>query len=147
MRFQDPHTCVCSRCQAEDTFPVRDLLALTAKCPHCGNSLTDTGLRMRALIDETATFFEAITIIMRVEKLLNITIPDEAVENIQVWDKLTLDDLVVAAHRSNPQAALKIINEAVSSAVDSEFPSAPKPLNFTIPLLDAICQPRKYGGY
>jgi hypothetical protein len=65
---------------------VRDLLALTARCPKCNASLRDIGLSMRHAMDDNAAFFDAVRIIMYLEEDLGITITDESVEAIRVWN-------------------------------------------------------------
>ena len=128
-------------------MPVRQLLALTAQCPNCGASLNDAGLRMRKLVDETATAVNALKIITQAEKLLNVTIPDEFVEEIDALNELTLADLAAVAHRSSPSSSSTVIDDVIRSAVRAEFPSAPEPLDYKLPLIDALSRPRKYGGY
>src|SRR5437016_4248638 len=101
MRFLDPSPCRCTSCGLESALPVRDLLALTARCPNCDASFREIGLGMRRTTDEWSTFYKAIVILMRVEEELGITIADETVETIRPWSELTLHDLATAAYRSS----------------------------------------------
>lgn len=102
---------------------------------------------MRGMVDETAAFWSAITLIMHVEKHLGITITDESVEEVRAWKELTLTDLVTVARRVSSSVSPTLADKAIRSAVRSEFPGAPESPDFTAPLLDAINKPRRYDGY
>jgi hypothetical protein len=147
MKFRDPFACRCISCGTETTFPVRQLLALTAHCPSCGASLNEIGLRMRRSVDEVAIFSSALPIIMHVEKHLGITITDESAEEVCARNELTLTDLASLVRRASPSVSPTLADEAIVSAVRSEFPRAPESPDFTAPLLDAISKQPHYGGY
>jgi transcription elongation factor Elf1 len=146
MKFRDPQNCQCTSCDVESALPVRDLLALTARCPNCGASFRDAGMRMRRKIDEVNTFVDAVRILMHVGEQLGITIEDETVEAIRPWIDLTLHDLATAANRSNLSNAPAQCDHAVRLAVRAIFPKAPETLDFAAPLLDAISQRRNKEG-
>lgn len=101
---------------------------------------------MRRTIDETATFWKAVQIIVHVEGRLGITIADETVEAICNWNDLTLQHLVTAVERSHPSGAAASARDAVAAAIRAEFPNAPATPDYSIPLLDAIGPRRGYGG-
>ncbi len=124
-------------------MPVRKLMALTACCPNCAASFRDLGLSMRHTADESATFFDAIQILMCVEERLGIEISDETVEAIRPWSDLTLHDLATAVQRADTSQTFFQTEQVVLSAVKAEFPSAPELLDFSLPLLDAI-SPHRY---
>jgi hypothetical protein len=102
---------------------------------------------MRASCDGAAAFLFAAQIIMRIEDDQGLEIPDSVVERIRDWEELTIRDLVEATARSlvadgrTPQES----EIMVTSAIKSQFPSAPDILDFNAPLLDAIAMDRTYG--
>jgi predicted RNA-binding Zn-ribbon protein involved in translation (DUF1610 family) len=138
MRFADPLLFSCTSCGVESALPVRELMALAGCCPNCGASLRDLGLSMRRLADEAATFFDAVMILMHIEERFGIIILDQTVEAICPWNDLTLQDLVAAVQQTDTSVVLSQAEQVVLSAVRTEFPNAPEPLNFNMPLLDAI---------
>ncbi len=147
MKFMDPSPVRCPACGGESALAVKELLALRACCLVCGASLRENGLRMRKFVDETTTFYDAILIIMHVEEHFGTTIPDENVEAVSPWEKLTLRDLVAAVDRSLPAGSTASATDAVMAAVCKEFPSAPECPDFTAPLLDALGNQRRYESY
>jgi hypothetical protein len=149
MRFLDPMPCLCTSCGVKSALPVRDLLALTAVCPDCQGSFRDTGLSMRRTMDDASAFIKAIAILMHVEEQLGINIADETVEAIRPWVDLSLRDLATAAQLSmaaDDSDASGRAENAVLAAVQANYPDAPAPPNFEVPLLDAIAFRRSYGA-
>ncbi|HEY3840625.1 MAG TPA: hypothetical protein VGL72_28830 [Bryobacteraceae bacterium] len=61
--------------------------------------------------------------------------------------ELTLQDLVTIVERAGVPHALCKAEQAVRSAMRAEFPDAPDPLDFALPLPSAIYRHRDYGGY
>jgi len=147
MRFLDPLEITCAACGKMIKVRVRALLRLEASCPTCHASFRDIGLTMRASCDGAAAFLFAAQIIMRIEDDQGLEIPDSVVERIRPWEELTIRDLVEATARSlvadgrTPQES----EIMVTSAIKSQFPSAPDILDFNAPLLNAIAMDRTYG--
>ncbi|MBE2286220.1 MAG: hypothetical protein IAE77_22385 [Prosthecobacter sp.] len=98
---------------------------------------------MRRLVDENATFFDAIQILMSAEQKLGIDVKDETVENIRPWSELSLRDLATAVERSDSTITHAAANEAVNLAVRAEFSDAPDTLDFNLPLHQAL-SPHRY---
>jgi len=103
-------------------------------------------MSMRRSIDDTATFYDAILIIMQIEERLGIIIADERVEEIRAWSDLSLHDLTTVVRSLSTDASVSV-DEVVLSAVRAAFPNAPEAIDFAAPLLDAISPRRDYRGY
>jgi hypothetical protein len=101
---------------------------------------------MRKLIDETDAFFKAASILSVIENRFGFAMPDPK-DEAEEWGKLTLGELVRIGCSSNPLATVLQMTDAIRIAVRSEFPRAPEPVDFTLPILDALSSTRKYGGY
>lgn len=56
VEFGDPQQLACPSCGARTTVRVADLLRLSATCSTCGHSLREVGERMRAQVNEIASF-------------------------------------------------------------------------------------------
>jgi hypothetical protein len=87
---------------------------------------------------------------MHLEEELGVTIPDEKIEAVQEWEKLTLQDFLTVAERSAPSVSSSQVREALITAVQKAFPDAPTPLDLSAPLPDALSRPNsthRYGGY
>jgi hypothetical protein len=102
---------------------------------------------MRRMIDGHCSFWDAIGILAQVEQHLGIEIPDEAVEAVCPWEKLTLGDLAEAIERSLPPDNRAVAKESILAAVRAKFPNAADPLDFSAPLHEALGNERRYGGY
>ncbi len=102
---------------------------------------------MRALCDKTATFFDAVQIIMQIEEDQAVEIPDSVVEQVEPWEELAIRDLVEATERclAIDHGSRSDAEAAVISAIKTQYPSAPEMLPFDVPLLDAIAPDRDYG--
>lgn len=147
MRFLDPLEITCAVCGRIVKVRVRALLRLDASCPICHASLRDTGLTMRASCEGAVAFFGAVQIITQIEDDHGLKIPDAVVEEIKPWEELTIRDLVEATSRCLV-ADCRLPQESemmVTSAIKSQFPSAPDIIDFDTPLLDAIAMDRTYG--
>jgi hypothetical protein len=104
-------------------------------------------MSMRALSNDSATFFDAVQIIMQVEDEQGLEIPDSIVEEIRPWERLTISDLIAATDRClSSSRAVRSAEQAVVSAIRTLFPSSPDSLDHHAPLLDAIAPNRDYGS-
>ena len=90
-------SCQCEMSDAHE-FRYRSLLRLEATCPNCSASFRDHGVEMRRLCDDWATFHDAIVIIMEIEEMYGIEIPDSVIEAQGTWEKMTIHQLVSAIH-------------------------------------------------
>ena len=150
MRFQDPIDSHCEACGHQERIRVRDILALRATCSNCGGSFRQSGLRMRALIDDTVNFYDAVQIIMSIEENEGMKISDAVVEGIRPWEHLTIRDLITAAECSMaPTIDRRFRAERmVIAAIENVFPSAPKPFDYDAHLHEAISPDPDYEkGY
>ncbi|MBC8050326.1 MAG: hypothetical protein H7X92_09305 [Chitinophagales bacterium] len=67
MKFVHPSDTMCSACGIKSQQAVDDLIRLKAKCPNCGFNLSETGLRMRAMMDEWSDVVAVIEILLILE--------------------------------------------------------------------------------
>jgi hypothetical protein len=68
MKFKDPYSIVCSTCGVGSKLPVKELLARQAKCPSCGQLLTDVNDRMHAALDKWSDHVAAIVLTVQLEE-------------------------------------------------------------------------------
>ena len=94
------------------------------------------------MIDDWTSFFDAVTIIMRIEKQLGLTIEDDELEPGLSKGQLTLGEVARVVEKVSPKPVP--VREVVQGAVLAEYPNAPRPLDFDVPLLEALGR-RKYG--
>jgi len=102
-------------------------------------------LRVRGMVEETATFFSAMKIMLRVEDHLGITITDELAKETCEEHELTLANLATLAMRASPSVSPALADDAIRSAVRIEFPGAPESPDFAAPLLEAIGKTPQFG--
>ena len=68
MKFKDPYSIVCSTCGIGSKLPVKELLARQARCPSCGQLLTDVSDRMYAALDMWSDYVAAIVLTIQIEE-------------------------------------------------------------------------------
>ena len=76
MQYIDPLPVTCRGCAKKGSYRVADLLALTATCRFCSQSLEYVGLEMRSAFAENAAFFGTVEIALEVERELGVGISD-----------------------------------------------------------------------
>ena len=104
-------------------------------------------MSMRAQSIESATFSDAVQIIMQVEEEQGLEIPDSTIKEISPWERLTINDLIAATDRCLSSSRTgRSAEQAVVSAIRTLFPLSPDSLDHFAPLLDAIAPNRDYGS-
>jgi len=68
MKFNDPYSIVCSTCGVGSKLPVKELLARQARCPSCGQVLTDVSDGMHAALDKWSDYVAAIVLTVQLEE-------------------------------------------------------------------------------
>jgi len=106
--------------------------------------MKEIGMRMRRSADDWGSFCCVAYILGQVEDRFGVTIPDPPWDSEGHWTGLTLLDLAVTVRHAVPSYSSAQVDEAILSAVRIEFPGAPDLLDYTLPLLDAIC-PKRYS--
>jgi hypothetical protein len=145
MRFADPHSVTCARCTTKTQQRVIDLLALRARCPSCGATFDESGLKMREMSDEWGSFYTLAIVSLHVEEQLGDAIEDAELEGV-----FTLRDLARLVERHLPpdperaNHAVTLVQQAALAASSSrwlppEVREALKgPIDFDLRLMDAI---------
>lgn len=131
----------CPACGHKASKNVKELLSEKAVCDACSASLSSIGRRMNELIDEASAYYEAIMILMRVEKNLGIEVPDEAVEKVRAWGDarwLTVRELALAVHSMANSEPFTSVADAVVAALREEYPKCPEEFDIDTPLFEVI---------
>lgn len=149
MKFLDPMPCFCTSCQTGSLQRVSALFSLAARCENCGALLTKQGERMRSARDKATSDYFALCILDSVACAANVELTDEMEDVLLPSEQLrprTLNDLADAFRKLQGTGLATDPVAAIKAAVEIEFPKAQKPLDFHIPIQDAIepdrhCEP------
>ena len=146
MTFLDPMPCYCFRCQSGSLQPVADLLAMVAACPFCHARFESEGRKMQLTSDGAASYYASLRILDRAGQA-NGHLPlsdviDTVLDEIDYDSGVTLADLVTKSRDRSYFSANVDAEKAISTAVEIEYPQAPRPLCFDSPIMTALAPDR-----
>lgn len=122
MKFNDPYSIVCSTCGVGSKLPVKELLARQARCPSCGQVLTDVSDGMHAALDKWSDYVAAIVLTVQLEEQNpGFRYDDAVLETIH-----SLQDLVATTEASMNELPVPERRQRSVDAVTAAFNTAYK---------------------
>jgi hypothetical protein len=120
MKFKDPYSIVCSTCGIGSKLPVKELLARQARCPSCGQLLTDVSDRMYAALEMWSDYVAAIVLTIQIEEQN----PGLRYDNAILEIIHSLQDLVAATEAAMNEPPVPERHQRSVDAVTAAFSTA-----------------------